>query len=98
MNVRINKNLTLFGAGGQDVSTDAYLLTAYAKKAKICAELGCGTGVCSLLLADNQKADKIVAYEIQDELAQAATENIQKNGLDGIITVRQADIRTLSRE
>ena len=98
MNIQINERLTLFLEGGQAVSTDAYLLSAYAKKTKLCAELGCGTGVCSLLLADHKKADRIVAYELQDELARAAAENVQKNELGEIIFVKQADIRTLARE
>ena len=98
MNIDLNERLTLFFTGGQAVSTDAYLLSAYAKKAKLCAELGCGTGVCSLLLADHKKSDRIIAYEIQDELARAAEENIQRNGLESVISVKQADIRTLERE
>ncbi len=98
MNIELNERLTLFASGGQAVSTDAYLLSAYTKRSKLCAELGCGTGVCALLIADCKKADKIIAYELQDELARAARENVQKNGLENIISVKQADIRTLARE
>ena len=98
MNIEINERLTLFSVGGQAVSTDAYLLSAYAKKAKLCAELGCGTGVCSLLLADHQKADRIIAYELQGELARCAEENVERNGLSDIVCVKQADVRVLLRE
>ncbi|MBQ7153402.1 MAG: methyltransferase [Clostridia bacterium] len=94
----INASLTLRQLpSGLTFGTDAYLLAAFIKpKPKGRAvELGCGTGVISLLCAAYQKFKAIDAYEIQESYAGIAQKNCTDNSLDSIVNVRQQDIRTL---
>jgi len=82
---------------GLTFGSDAYLLYAYMKR-KIggrAAELGCGSGIISLLAAAKGKFAHISAFEIQDEFAGIARENAESNGLSDKIAVFCADIRSL---
>lgn len=98
MEVKINENITLFATGGQPFTTDTYLLAAFAtKKARLAAELGCGSGSCSLLLAAREKFEKIKAYELQPTLFEAAAKNVDKNGYAEIIDVICDDVRNIPR-
>ena len=68
---KINDSLSLFSLDGSlDFGTDAYLLSAYIKKATggRFAELGAGNGVISMLCAARDKAKHITAFEIQPSL------------------------------
>ncbi len=83
---------------GLTFGTDAFLLAAFIKSQKrgIAAELGCGTGIISLLCASKEKFSHIYAFEIQDEFAAITKRNIALNALDGKIVSELADIRNIS--
>ena len=97
MEVKINENITLFQTGGQPFTSDTYLLAAFAKGGKLAAELGCGSGSCSLLCAARKKFLKINAYELQPTLFDAARENVEKNGYKDTVEVICADVRDIPR-
>ena len=99
MEVKINENITLFKTGGQPFASDTYLLAAFAKggRTKRAAELGCGSGACSLLCAAREKFQSIDAYELQGELFEAARENVEKNGYAATVRVICEDVRRIPR-
>ena len=82
---------------GLQWGTDSYLLAAYLKKtnARAC-ELGCGSGVISLLCAAHGKFPEIRAIEIQPEYADLCRRNAALNALEGRITVHEGDVRAAS--
>ncbi len=95
----INEQLRLIQKNGAFAfGTDAYLLSAFLRPAPRARalELGCGNGVVSLLAAARGKFSHIIAAEIQAEMAALSLRNVALNGLDRHITVRHADIRTLT--
>lgn len=96
---KINEDLWLIRkCGCLTFGTDAYLLAAYmrAKSKGRAVELGCGTGVISLLCASKERFAHIDALEIQESFAGLAARNVTLNGLEKKITVHCADIRTVS--
>ena len=95
--VEINENIKLYKTGGQPFASDTYFLAAFAKKGKLAAELGCGSGACSLICAAKGKFEKIVAYELQPSLFEAASENVEKNGLSDKIEVICSDVKDIKR-
>ncbi len=95
---KINEDLWLIRkCGSLTFGTDAYLLAAYmrAKAKGRAVELGCGTGVISLLCASKDRFVHIDALEIQEPFAELAARNVTLNGLEKKITVHCADIRTV---
>lgn len=83
--------------GGFTYGTDALLLAAFArgKSGGRCADLGCGAGSISLLLAGAGKYEHVTAVEAQPEYAALARRNAALNSLDDRIAVIEADIREL---
>ncbi len=79
---------------GLQWGTDSYLLAAYINKCggRAC-ELGCGTGVISLLCAAHGKFNEIRALEIQPSYAELAEKNAALNGLAGIFRPECGDVR-----
>ena len=97
--IRINEELTLIQrVNGLTFGTDAYLLAAFAKGgARMnCADLGSGTGVIPLLMAQRKKYKKIYAVEIQEEFVSLIGRNAMQNGLEEVVTPLFADVRRLS--
>ncbi len=96
--IYVNERITLKALrGGQAFGTDSFLLSAYATKTNLAAvELGSGIGVCSLLLADRQKAKHIYAVEIQKELHDVGVDNFLNNKMPVDIEPLNIDIRELS--
>ena len=95
----INEKLSLISRkSGLTFGTDAYILSAFAgaKKGGRAVDLGCGTGVISLLLASRDKFEKIYSFEIQREYAELTDRNVRLNGLESKIEVRHADVRNIS--
>ena len=93
---RVNEGIELIQKpGGQMFGTDALLLAAFAEPAPAgrAAELGAGSGIISLLAARRGKYAHVDAIEIQPETADLAGRNAALNGLDGRITVINADLR-----
>lgn len=79
--------------------TDSYLLASYLRPSpgRAC-ELGCGSGIISLLAAAHEKFPEIRAIEIQEEHAELAVRNASLNGLDGIFKPQSGDVRTIRPE
>ncbi len=93
---RVNENLRLIQKkAGLTFGTDAFLLAAYMKEQKwaVAAELGCGTGIISLLCAARGKFSYIHAFEIQEDFASVTRRNITLNGLGERMDCRLADVR-----
>ena len=83
---------------GHRFGSDAFLLSAFTKStAGAAVELGSGSGVCSLLLADRNKASHIFAVEIEPTLAALGKENFKENGFGDKISSLNTDIRLLDK-
>lgn len=76
-------------------TTDAVLLANFVRdlSGKFCVEFGTGSGVISLLLAKKKHPKRIVALEIQPQLADMAFRSVQLNDLQNVITVVQGDLK-----
>lgn len=85
--------------GGFTYGTDALLLAAFArgKSDGRCADLGCGAGSISLLLAGAGKYEHVTAFEAQPEYAALARRNVLLNGISDSVNVLESDIRELPR-
>lgn len=91
----VNENLSLIQKkDGLTFGTDAFLLASFIKSApsKKAAELGAGTGIISLLLAQRSKLSSIYAIEIQKDFAELTERNTELNGLENKITTVNADV------
>lgn len=66
---------------GMPVSTDAVLLGAWANitAAESILDIGCGTGILSLMCAQRNQSALISAIEIEENAFQAATHNIMNS-------------------
>lgn len=92
----INENLRLIEKkNGLVFGTDAYLLSAFLPKRRelIGAELGCGTGVISLLALSRQKCKRIYCFEVQDKFCELTERNVELNGFCDRISVICKDVR-----
>jgi tRNA1Val (adenine37-N6)-methyltransferase len=92
------KDVKLFQAkDGYRFSVDAILLENFISTGKLRSgiELGCGSGVISILLAKRMKEVNLTAVEIQKSLAERARRNIQLNGLDDRVAILSKDLREL---
>lgn len=80
-------------------TTDAVLLANFVRdlSGKFCVEFGTGSGVISLLLAKKKHPKRIVALEIQPQLADMAARSVQLNNLQNVITVVQGDLKNARR-
>lgn len=97
----VNENISLIQKkDGLTFGTDAFLLASFIKSTpkKLGAELGSGTGIISLLLAQRSKLAKIKAIEIQKDFADLTKRNVLLNSLEEKISVINDDIRSLSPE
>ncbi len=77
--------------------TDAVLLADFAgkKKAQNACDLGTGCGIIPLLLLKNGVAEKVSGVEIQPTAALIAEENKELNGLNGVFSVYNADLKEI---
>ena len=95
----VNENIALLQKKkGLTFGTDAFLLSAFCRpdRRATAVDLGCGTGVVSLLLAARNKCGRIVGVEIQNEFAELARKNIENCGFSDTVSVLSADLRTLT--
>ncbi len=93
---RVNENLCLIQkTDGLTYGTDAFLLSAYAPALPRgrALELGCGTGIVSLLCAARGQYAHIDALEVQADFAELAARNAELNRLSDRLTVHHADLR-----
>ena len=83
-----NKNLYTF-------TSDSVILANFIKLKKndVCAEIGTGCGVISLLLSAKTDFLKIYAFEIQDKMSRLAEKNVIFNNLQDKIEVVSDDAR-----
>lgn len=101
INLSENENIVAVGERVRMISngkglawgSDSYLLAARLRRGKRACELGCGTGVVSLLAAAFDKFDHVCALEIEKESADLAARNVSLNSLDGKMAVHNIDIR-----
>lgn len=97
---QINEGLSLIQKeNGLTFGTDAYLLAAYVAPSPraLCVDLGSGTGIISLLLAQRGKVRRAVGVEVQPDFAALIDRNAALNGLDGRVSALCADVRELSQ-
>ncbi len=83
------------GKKGYRFSIDSVLLAGFAtlgRGSQVC-ELGAGSGVISILLAQRDKSCSIKALEIQDNLWDRAVRSVKLNKLEDSIEVIKGDIR-----
>ena len=85
---------------GLTYGTDAYLLSAFIKEKKsgTAAEIGSGSGIISLLLAQRGKFKRIFALEVQEYYASLTRRNAVLNGLDGVVEAVHTDARDFKTE
>lgn len=96
--IRVNDDILLTQrVNGLTFGTDAYLLSAFVKASprSICADLGSGTGIIPLLLAQRKKFSRIYAVEIQESFASLIERNAEQNKMADVITPICADARDL---
>ena len=74
---------------------DAVLLSDFVKikEGERVLDLGCGTGILSILLAAKTKAKHFVGLEIQEESVDMARRSVELNHLCGRIDIIQGDIK-----
>ncbi len=77
------------------LGTDSVLLSSFAKsgRGRRACDLGCGTGIISVLLAWNDAALTVDGVELQPEWADIARENARLCWLDDRINIINGDLR-----
>lgn len=88
------------------VTEDACLFGAFAaREIQLCGtfptdvlDVGSGTGLLALMIAQECPQATITGVEIDGQAAIQALENVQNNGFSGRITVHHADFRTWTPE
>jgi len=80
---------------GYRFSVDAPLLAGFVdvRPDDIAADLGAGCGVVGILLAHFHPFRRLVAVEVQAELAGLAKRNVHLNGFDARIDVRHQEVK-----
>lgn len=97
----INENLKLIeNKDSLTFGTDAYLLSAFlpVHQAKIGVELGCGSGVISLLALSRKKLCHVYGIEVQDEIADIAKRNAALNNFSNEFNVISKDLREVKSD
>jgi tRNA1Val (adenine37-N6)-methyltransferase len=80
---------------GYRFSLDALLLAHFAdlREGDDVIDLGTGSGVVALILADRYRCGKVLGIEIQEALAVMAERSAVINGLGGRVEIRRGDVR-----
>ncbi len=81
-------------------TTDAVLLANVVEgvAGKRVADLGCGSGIISILLSAKKKAKHVLAIELQPQLADMATRSVAHNNMTNSITVVCGDMQTVCQD
>ncbi len=76
-------------------TSDSVILANYVKAGSkdTVVDLCSGSGIISLLLTAKTKAKKIVAVELQDNMAELAMKNVELNGLQSRIDVKNISLQ-----
>ena len=88
-----NKNYFCFGM-------DAVILSDFAKNIKnnsTVLDLGCGTGIISILLTAKANIKKIYGIELQKEVYELANKSIKLNNLENKIEIINDNIKNLEK-
>ena len=82
---------------GYRFSMDTAILAPHVhlKPSDVAADLGTGCGVIPLILALEAPSATIYGIEIQKDLAELASRNVQLNGMEAIITIIHTDMKDL---
>ena len=80
-------------------TTDAVLLANYCNdmKGKLCVEFCAGSGVISILVAHKKHPAKVIAVELQEQLADMARRSVELNGMSEQVEVICDDIKNAQR-
>ena len=97
----INEDLKLIQKkNGLTFGTDAYLLAAFTRACPrgTAVDLGCGTGVISLLCAQRSRFSHVYCAELQKSFAELTERNIILNSLNDKMSVINIDVRELTQK
>ena len=76
------KNGPSFEDGSFKVSTDSVLLASFASpKGKNGIDIGCGSGIISLIMLCTNETLHMTGIDVNEDAAETASSNIQRNGL-----------------
>lgn len=77
------------------LGTDSVLLSAFTdtSRAKHACDLGCGSGIISIILAWNNPGLSVDGVELQPEPAALAKQNVSLCGLDDRVNIIDGDLR-----
>lgn len=87
---KILQNNTKFSYG-----IDAIILSNFAKPKGIVIDLGTGTGIIPIRMADAKGVEKIYGVEIQNDVAQLAMKSVGLNKLEDKIDILNMDLNNL---
>jgi len=80
---------------GYRFSIDALLLAHFVvlREGADCIELGTGSGIVALILADRYHCRRVLGIDIQEELVSMARRSVEMNNLAGCMEIRRGDVR-----
>lgn len=83
---------------GYRFSIDALLLAHFAtvKNTRRIVDLGSGSGVVGLILAELAPKVEILGVELQEQMVERARRSAALNGFDGRVTMMQGDVRAIA--
>lgn len=89
------KNGPVFAAGDFRISADSVLLADFAapRNESVCMDLGCGSGLLSVLLGTALEKMELCGIEINPEWAEDCRENLAHNGMLSRSEILTGDIR-----
>ncbi|MDR7869674.1 MAG: tRNA1(Val) (adenine(37)-N6)-methyltransferase [Tissierellaceae bacterium] len=75
---------------------DAILLSDFAKPKGLVIDLGTGTGIMPIRIANSKNVKKIYGVEIQKDVAELASKSVELNNLEDRIEILNMDLKDLS--
>lgn len=78
--------------------TDAIFISDFAKPKGLVIDLGTGSGIIPLRIAENRKVEKIYGIEIQEDVFHRAKRSIELNSLEEKIQLLNMDLKDLSHK
>jgi tRNA1Val (adenine37-N6)-methyltransferase len=80
---------------GYRFSIDSLLLAHFVRlrEGDDLLDLGTGSGILALIMADRHRCGRVLGIEIQGELAMMAKRSVALNGLTGRVEIRPGDVR-----
>ncbi len=82
---------------GYRFSVDALLLAHFVrvKKGDLIADLGTGSGVIAIIVAQRKECGRVVAVDIQEELVDMARRSVMLNDLQEKVNICHGDVRKI---